>query len=455
MTISIRTFMICAGAALLAGCASVGAGPREQWEGEPVVRVRLVHTLAEIEGAAGREWTVSTDNGSVRKALPESAPVEFEATESGVAVSWHDAAGRRTEQVVGKMLVLESADPEDLLLLKSVPYGVGWWWESTADRTYSGRIEVRARRNGDLEIVCALPLEDYLLGVVPSEIGSGAPAEAMKAQAIAARSEVVTALRSRIYAGENHDICADVDCQVYSGNGKRTVDTDRAVWDTEALVLSHDGTTIGAYYASNCGGHSESVENVWPDRSGPVPYWSGSFDSERDPGVDLTKETALRAWLATEPDVWCAPSKDGIPDWAKKNFRWERTFTAEETSKAVASVRDIGTVVDIVPVERGVSGRLTRVEFVGSEGRVEVGPELKIRTLFAPPLKSAAFVVDAEGPEGHPDQFTLSGAGYGHGVGMCQTGAMARAAAGQTYAQILTAYYPEVEIGRSWKRADD
>lgn len=208
------------------------------------------------------------------------------------------------------------------------------------------------------------------------------------------------------------------------------------------------GESVGAYYASNCGGCSENVENVWPDRSGPKPYWSSRFDSAVKFDIDLSNDGDLREWVASEPDVWCAPSKPGVPDWAKKNFRWEREFTEEQMAAAVAKKKDIGRVVAIKPLERGASGRVLRVEFVGTKDSVVVGPELVVRRLFDPPLKSGAFVVDM--PTAERETFVLRGAGYGHGVGMCQTGAMARAAAGQTFDAILTAYYPEVEVRRCW-----
>lgn len=434
--------------ATLAGCAKAGGGTI--WREEPEVRVRIMHTLPVLQGAAGKAWRILAEGQRELGAIPPGAEIELKSGDDGVAISWRDAASREVRSFSSPWLTLASDTLDDEILLNKVPYGVGWWWENSEDRGYSGRIEVRRQPNGKLLVVCALPLEDYLLGVVPSEIGGGAPPEAAKAQAVAARSEVVTALLSGIYKGDHYDICSDVDCQVFSGNRKRTAESDRAVWDTEGLVLMHGGKPIGAYYASNCGGSSEDVQNVWPARSGPQPYWSGHVDSEKDPGVDLRDEAAIRRWIESEPDVWCAPSKAGIPEWAKKNFRWERTFTAAEMQKAVASKKDVGRILAIKPLERGVSGRISRIEFVGEKGSVEVGPELVLRRLFEAPLKSSAFVVDVEGPAGAPDKFIFKGAGYGHGVGMCQTGAIARATAGQTFDKILTAYYSETEVKRSW-----
>lgn len=439
-----------AAALALSACSTMGgkAAGAPLWKDEPDVRVKIMHTTPVVHGAAGKAWHIVTDAGRDMGAMGPGAEFELKAADQGVAVSWRDGADKTVRTIAAPWLTLRSESVDDEVLLGKVPFGVGWWWESSEDRGYSGDLEVRPQANGNLLVVCVLPLEDYLLGVVPSEIGGEAPPEAAKAQAVAARSEVVTALKSRVYAGDHYDICSDVDCQVFSGNRKRTAESDRAVWDTEGLVLMHGGGPVGAYYASNCGGCSESVENVWSDRSGPKEYWSGHFDAEKDPGVDLRDEAQLRAWVESEPDVWCAPTKPGVPNWAKKNFRWTREFTQEELDKAVAKKKDVGHVVAIKPVQRGVSGRLMKVEFVGDKDSVVVGPEIVIRRLFDPPLKSGAFVVDAPKAEG--EKFVLTGAGYGHGVGMCQTGAMARATAGQTFDRILTSYYPGTEVRRSW-----
>ena len=166
--------------------------------------------------------------------------------------------------------VLQSSSENATLTIKNVPFGVGWWWEGKEDRTYEGELNIYKTNENKFEVVVHLPLEQYLKGVVPYEIGTDSPLEALKAQAVAARSEAIIALNSKLYSGEHYDLTSDVECQVFSGNRRRTEKSDLAVDETKSLILSENGKPINAYYASNCGGHSELIINVWGDRPTPA-----------------------------------------------------------------------------------------------------------------------------------------------------------------------------------------
>jgi peptidoglycan hydrolase-like amidase len=200
---------------------------------------------------------------------------------------------------------LKSISENGTLQIKNVPYGIGWWWQGSEDRIYEGYFEISINGNNKFDVIISLPLEKYLCGVVPYEIGNDAPIEALKAQVIAARSETVSALISGKYKGDNYDLCADVECQVFAGNNKRNALTDKAVEETKGLCLLYDCEVIGAYYASNCGGISESVENVWPLRSGAVPYWSSYFDSDED--LNYNPKENPKEWIESNPNVFCNP----------------------------------------------------------------------------------------------------------------------------------------------------
>ncbi len=288
-------------------------------------------------------------------------------------------------------------------------------------------------------------LEKYLCGVVPYEIGNDAPLEALKAQVIAARSETVSALLSGKYKGNNFDLCADVECQVFAGNNKRTELTDKAVEQTKGLCLFFDNKVIGAYYASNCGGISENVENVWPQRSDAVPYWSSHFDSDEDL-IYNPKENADE-WIEGNPDVFCNPNlHPELPEWSKKNFRWEIEMTGNELTNNLNELKRIGTFKEMIPLERGNSGRIIKARFIGSEDSLELNSELEIRKIRKPPFRSSCFVVNKTVNDDNVEKFLFKGAGWGHGVGMCQSGAIGRAYLGQTYPEILIHYFPETEI---------
>jgi peptidoglycan hydrolase-like amidase len=346
-------------------------------------------------------------------------------------------------------------DRETTLLLRRVPYGVGWWWETKEDRVYEGEFELRASASGNLQIVAKLPLENYLRGVVPSEIGADSPHEALCAQAVAARSAAVLALTTRIYAGDTYDICSDVACQAFSGLNKATTSTDAAVAATRGMILEFEGRPVSAYYASNCGGFMEDIRNVWPDRAQDRAYWdTAHFDGETSMPLDLTTEAGMAEWITSSPAAWCNPNHGRVPPWAAKNFRWVREFGAEEVTARVAARKEgLGRIKEIRPVQRGKSGRMISAEFVGEYGTLTVGPELPIRQVFVPPLRSAAFVVDTVlGADDLPSTFTIRGAGWGHGVGMCQSGAVAMDRAGRKYQEILSHYYPHARLVNAYRR---
>ncbi|MDK2970683.1 MAG: stage sporulation protein [Candidatus Sumerlaeota bacterium] len=437
-------------ASLLLGACAMLPGKKQQtiFDKEPDVRVRIAFTLDDMQATLHGPYLLVA--GEKEVPLNADAVVAFTADGTNVRA----AVGG--ESVTADLVVLEPLTPEANTTIPGVPYGVGWWWENTEDRIYEGTLYFRVNDAGHLDTVVHLPMEEYLRGVVPREIGSSSPLEALKAQAVAARSETFDALVSRKYAGPNYDICADVDCQVYGGIASRSAATDQAIRETRGLAMFHDGEPIAAYYASNCGGYSENIENVWPERSGPAEQWSGNPDYEGI-GVDLTREENMIAWIEVPSPSYCNPETvPELPEWTHKHHRWEKRVTNEELAGFLAAKgHDIGAVTAIVPGQRGVSGRLIDVTFVGEKGDATITGELNIRRVFDPPLKSAAFIVSTEGPAAKPAAFVFRGAGWGHGVGMCQTGAIGRALKGQTFDTILKHYYRGVEIEPGYPLDDD
>ncbi|MEQ8820581.1 MAG: SpoIID/LytB domain-containing protein [Sumerlaeia bacterium] len=415
---------------------------------EPDVRVLVVEGAKSLHLTPRNAFSVSSEAGEIRVAAPGEALVVAPSRSAGIRIVSR-ATSETLARTTAEVIQFRPVDPDGLLEMADVPYGVGWWWAGTEDRSYDGLVEFRRTESNAIDVIVQLPVEEYLRGVVPSEIGPTAPEEALKAQAVAARSETMTALRERVYAGPHHDICADVNCQVYAGIGRRNEATDAAIRATRGLVIAYEGASIPAYYASNCGGHSENIENVWPERDRGIPCWDGVFEGPgNDPG-DLSDSAVFAQWVASRPAVYC--NRDAypeLPEWTQKNFRWTREISAVELGERVATLgKDIGRIVRIEPLERGVSGRLNRVKFVGMYGQdVTVGPELAIRRVWESPLKSSAFVVKPDRKDGPPEMFLIEGAGYGHGVGLCQTGAMARATEGQDFRQILTHYYSGTEV---------
>lgn len=335
-----------------------------------------------------------------------------------------------------------------------IPVGTGFHWENEEDRTYPETISFQLDNDGKLAVINILPLEKYLQGVIPSEMPEGFPLEALKAQAVAARGEALAKL-GLSHNSDPFDLCADVHCQVYSGLSKRSPSTDRAVRETTGLVLWKEGKICNAVYSAVCGGHGEDVENTWGGQ--PKSFLQGSFDG---PGRlkrygSLKNEKNLKRWIDDNPRAYCNTTRGRIPsalEYTKKYFRWEVRYTQEELSTIILNKtsQNIGEILELIPLERGVSGRIIRLKAVGKKGAFIIIRELEIRKALSPnTLWSSCFYVVKKGwRKGAPEEFVLRGAGWGHGVGMCQAGAAMMALKRKRFDKILKHYYNGVQIRR-------
>nr|HQH12985.1 SpoIID/LytB domain-containing protein [Candidatus Sumerlaeota bacterium] len=171
---------------------------------EPNIRVLLIKSTNQLDMVTQTAWVLQTMGGEKVMDLPEKTPIKLSEKNGIITV---EAGGKKVQL---PELVLEAVTPHGVIEIKKVPYGVGWWWENAEDRTYEGRLEIRISHKGGMEVVDEMKMEDYLAGVVPSEIGSTSPQEALRAQAVAARSEALMALVTGKYAGPNNDIGSDV-----------------------------------------------------------------------------------------------------------------------------------------------------------------------------------------------------------------------------------------------------
>lgn len=407
------------------------------YQSEPTVRVRILNETDTLKILFNYDWFLTSES-KARQFLPEDGEIIFTAEGGGVKIFKKDDESFITSESI----VLQSASDTGTLVIKNVPFGVGWWWEGKEDRVYEGDLHVYITEENKFEVVVHLPIEQYLKGVVPYEIGPDSPLEALKAQAVAARSEAIIALNSKLYSGEHYDLTSDVECQVFSGNRRRTEKSDLAVEQTRALTLTENGKPINAYYASNCGGHSELIKNVWGDRPALQSYTISQFDWEEQDDIILNEEENVREWIFSNPPSYCNQNINReLPEWSQNNFRWKREFTYDEVSKMTSKGKDLGNLIDIEILERGTSGRAYLAEFVFEEEKIELRGELKIRQMFTPPLRSSCFVIDKS-----ETGFVLHGAGWGHGVGMCQSGAITMANNGKSFEEILAHYYKKAEL---------
>jgi stage II sporulation protein D len=377
-------------------------------------------TLNESPGADKPPWVFAD---SVKRA---SGTIIATVRGSGLLLSQDD------------LLSFEAADGGPITV-RRVAYGHGTSKQGFEDRRYRGEILVAVDPSAKLTVVNRLPMEQMLRGIVPSEIFPSAPAKALEAQAITARSELLAKLgvQNRAYP---YLVCSTVQCQVYGGMDKEMPQTDKAIERTRGKMLfDQEGHLVDAVYHACSGGHTENNEYVWP---GPAEaLLRGKLDAPRGtrapwPAGQIPTELELRGFLNKTPSVY--PVTRGIPN---RVLRWTRELTPHDLDALVNARHAIGHITSIEVVSRGVSGRVRHVRFVGEHGNADVHGELRVRRLLGN-LRSGMFVVDAL-----EDIWLFTGGGFGHGVGMSQYGAIGMAERGKSATQILNHYYSGAEVG--------
>ncbi len=352
--------------------------------------------------------------------------------------------------------------------LHDVVIGVNFHWQRKEDQVFKGELRFIVE-NGAVRAVNRIAVEEYLQSVISSEMSATSSLELLKAHAVISRSWLYAQLLRkeivqngtmgwetpdevvRWYAREDHtlfDLCADDHCQRYQGITRAlNPNVEAAVRATGNLVLKYDGEVCDARFSKCCGGATERFSACWEN----VDYrYLEAFRDDATKGEfpDLTTEAGARAWIESTPSAFCAaPSKEVLSQVLNNYdretadfYRWQVCYTREELSRLVQerSGIDFGTIEELQPVERGVSGRIVRLRIVGSKCTKIVGKELEIRRWLSPShLYSSAFVVDKTN-----GSFVIKGAGWGHGVGLCQIGAAVMGAQGYGYKEILAHYYP-------------
>ena len=367
--------------------------------------------------------------------------------------------------------------------LKDVTIGVNFHWERKETQRFKGALRLIVE-HGKITPVNILGVEDYLLSVISSEMSATASLELLKAHAVISRSWLLAQIdkNKRIemsgekyvaaenvegemikwYDREDHvnfDVCADDHCQRYQGITRAsTPQVAKAIETTRGQVLMDGDNLCDARFSKCCGGVYEEFENCWE----PVHY---NYLVARRDGVNeldfpnLTVEKNAQEWILSRPEAHCNTADAEILSQVLNNYdqettdfyRWTVTYTQDEITKLVKerSGMDYGNIVDLEPIARGTSGRLYKLKIVGTKKTLIIGKELEIRRTLSPShLYSSAFVVEKgeKDANGLPSTFTLKGAGWGHGVGLCQIGAAVMGAKGYNYKEILLHYFVDAEI---------
>jgi stage II sporulation protein D len=421
---------------------------------------------------AGYEKVRIRFNGSFRL---EGRPI------SGVINLWTEAGQLRGVEESGQELcfrqqILAQPEGDATFSISDVTIGVNFHWERRRQETFRGDLRALALSDNTLTAINEIGLEEYLVSVIASEMSAAAPLEFLKAHAVISRSWLAAMLGQkdkkaparqlevsagppegeivRWYGREEHDnfdVCADDHCQRYQGLPESQAErAAEAVSATRGLFLIHGDEICDARYHKACGGLTEDFATAWEDAK--VPYLTSVSDSVSDyPPVRTDDEAEV--WLHSSPDAYCNTSDRAVlrqilpafdqetPDF----FRWQIAYSRPELEEliAVKTGRDVGTLLDLIPLARGPSGRIFRLQIRGRKASFIVGKELEIRrALSKSHLLSSAFTVSVErDTDGIPQRFTLQGAGWGHGVGLCQIGAAVMATRGFAAPEILRHYF--------------
>jgi stage II sporulation protein D len=391
--------------------------------------------------------------------------------EAGTIVLFDEAH----REIFRSPLIKLTALPNSFFSLFNVIIGNRFHWERKEDQTFQGNLILQARKDGTIAAINEILLEHYLKSVISSEMSGIAPIEFLKAHAILSRSWLLAALNRkkkaeetllprsarkmiegevmRWYDREDHDlydVCSDDHCQRYQGVTKiLSEQNEKAVLETHGRVITFQGEICDARYSKACGGFTEEYDTAWDDKR--VPYLTSISDARVSHPLIRTEEE-VSSWILSDPAAHCNTKdehllKKILPDYdreTKNFFRWTIEYSRKELEEILQkkSGFDFGTLQQILPLRRGPSGRISRLKIVGSKRSMVVGKELEIRRWLSPShLYSSAFVVLAEG-----GRFIFKGAGWGHGVGLCQIGAAVMASKGFSTEQILKHYFRGVEI---------
>ena len=375
-------------------------------------------------------------------------------------------------------------DSESSFSLDDVVIGINFHWERKETQTFLGTLRFVVEE-GKICAINQLPVEWYLESVISSEMSATSSMELLKSHAVISRSWLLAQMEKRKnvakegnngffsfvktdtelirwYDREDHtifDVCADDHCQRYQGITKETSPhVKEAVAATRGMILSYDGEICDARFYKSCGGVLEEFQYCWENIK--KPYLIALRDSENESDFpDLTIEANADKWIRESPASYCNTNDKSIltqvlNDYDQETsdfYRWKVSYTQQELRTLIEdkTKMSFGDILDLVPLERGKSGRIWRLKIVGSKASFTIGKELEIRrVLSASHLYSSAFVVDKydTDAQGVPQRFELIGAGWGHGVGLCQIGAAVMGAKGYKYDEILLHYYRGAEI---------
>lgn len=391
-------------------------------------------------------------------------------------------SGNETLIISNEITFLPCNLSADHFEIKDVVIGIDFHWEQKEDQKFQGALKLIIVDH-KIQAINVLPIENYLISVISSEMSANSSLSLLKAHAIISRSWLLAQIQKqkslvanktqyeliqqtdaeyiRWYDREDHThfhVCADDHCQRYQGVTRaHNPSVIKAVQETMGMVLKYDNAICDARFSKACGGVAELFENCWEPVS--HPYLTAVVDNLEPPkgfDLDLTIEANAQHFINENPDAFCNTTDEKVlsqvlNDYdlsAKDFYRWTVEYTQDELSALVHKKSGInfGTITDLIPMERGTSGRLIKLKIVGTKKELVVGKELEIRRwLSQSHLYSSAFTIKKEN-----NKFILHGAGWGHGVGLCQIGAAVMGEKGYSYNEILMHYFKGANIEKEY-----
>lgn len=495
-------YVISPGAADVAGFVPV---PREE-DFERIDKDTLADIISEVSISEEVErkilWRLVRTQPKIEVGIMSGAEIVFEIISDGAGpqkVSYRegkiDYNGALYDELYFEAVTISTLFAEPSFILYGVTIGVDFHWQRLQDQKFAGTLKFIVE-HGKVTAVNIIGVEDYLLSVISSEMKSSATLEFLKAHSVISRSWVMSQILSRRnrrveglpetctgtpslvtflesknaaasegnegsvseyvkwFDHDDHtrfDVCADDHCQRYQGlTGAIGENVRTAIDETWGLVMMSSGKIVDARFSKCCGGVMERFSTCWGDTD--YPYLVGKKDTPGGEPADVSADA--ESFILSEPDAFCNTRDKAILSQVLNDydlettdfFRWKVEYTVEELSELIRrrSGIDFGTIKDLIPLERGTSGRISKLRVVGTKRTMDIGKELIIRRFLSEShLYSSAFV-----PEFKESGIVLRGAGWGHGVGLCQIGAAVMAYRGYTYDAILRHYYPGSTLER-------
>lgn len=432
---------------------------------QPNVKVGIIENEEKVKIFLPEEGVLRIKNDTI-SLLPGN--YEITAGQNKILIVYLENKKYCIELEHGDITILLKNDKAKIKVF-DVKIGRQFHWERYQQHEFYGELLIKYSAQKKFTVINIVPVEQYLVSVISSEMSSSANIEYLKAHAVISRSWVIRRVLGeepisdfeqvennkivKWYGQKGHldfDICNDDHCQRYHGFSKISDKAQQAVVETKGQVLMYQDKICNTVFYKTCGGITELYSTCWEDKD--FNYLQPVWDNiPQRPLPDLSNEKNLREFIDSSPDVFCNTSvkdiEEYLTDFDKETtdfFRWSVRYKNSYLSELIETKtgKKIGKILALNPLSRGVSGRIKFLEIKGSQNTIVVGKELQIRKVLAEShLYSSCFYTYFDG-----DDVVIKGAGWGHGVGLCQIGAAVMAKRGYSYTQILYHYYPQSKL---------